>query len=153
MCSACFGHRTKNNTTNMVIQQNSLKLLMMDILMSETCWAHKKWNKIASDIKLVFCSSIITMMRGPINITFCRVYDRKKECRWCKPLKSPAKDNSQDPRIFGASLYDVKYLAPCYTWWCSWSRHCEFDSLWVTGIFHWHNRSGRTQPSTTLKEH
>jgi len=27
---------TKNNTTNVVIQQNSRKLLMMDILMSET---------------------------------------------------------------------------------------------------------------------
>jgi len=50
-------HRTKNNTTNEVIQQNSRKLLMMDILMSETCWAHKKWNKIASDNKLVFYSS------------------------------------------------------------------------------------------------
>ena len=24
------------------------------ILMSETCWVHKKWNKITSDIKLVF---------------------------------------------------------------------------------------------------
>ena len=41
---------------------------MMDILMSETCWAHKKWNKIPSDIKLVFHSSTITMMHGPINI-------------------------------------------------------------------------------------
>ena len=50
-------HRTKNNTTDVVIQQNSLKFMMMDILMSETCWAHKKWNKIASDIKLVFYSS------------------------------------------------------------------------------------------------
>ena len=30
-------HRTKNNTTSVVIQQNSRKLLMMDILMSETC--------------------------------------------------------------------------------------------------------------------
>jgi len=60
-------HQTKNNTTNVVIQQNSRKLLMMDILMSETCWAHKKWNKIASDIKLVFYSSIITMMHGPIH--------------------------------------------------------------------------------------
>jgi len=30
-------HRTKNNTTNVVIQKNSCKLLMMDILMSETC--------------------------------------------------------------------------------------------------------------------
>ena len=55
-------HRTKNNTTNVVIQQNSRKLLMMDILMSETCWAHKKWNKIASDIKLVFYSSTSTVI-------------------------------------------------------------------------------------------
>ena len=38
-------------------QQHSRKLLMMDVLMSETCWAHKKWNKIASDIRLVFYSS------------------------------------------------------------------------------------------------
>ena len=60
-------HRTKNNTTNVVIQQNSRKLPMMDTLMSETSWAHKKWNKIASDIKLVFYSSTITMMHGPIN--------------------------------------------------------------------------------------
>jgi len=40
-------------------QQHSHKLLMVDILMSETCWVHKKWNKIASDIKLVFYSSNI----------------------------------------------------------------------------------------------
>jgi len=61
-------HGTKNNMTNVVIQQNSCKLLMMDILMSKTCSAHKKWNKIASDIKLGFYSSTITMMQGPINI-------------------------------------------------------------------------------------
>ena len=30
-------HRTKNNTTNVVIQENSRKILMMDKLMSETC--------------------------------------------------------------------------------------------------------------------
>jgi len=30
-------HRTKNNTTNVVIRQNSRKLLMMDIFMAETC--------------------------------------------------------------------------------------------------------------------
>ena len=35
-------HRTKNNTTNVVIQQDSRKLLMMDILMSERCWALNK---------------------------------------------------------------------------------------------------------------
>ena len=62
--------RTKNNTTNVVIQQNNRKLLMMDILMSEICWVHKKWNKTTSDIKLVFYSSIITMIHGPINIRF-----------------------------------------------------------------------------------
>jgi len=61
-------HQTKNNTTNVVIQQNSRKLLTMDILMFETCWAHKKWNKIASDIKFFFYSSTITMMHGPIYI-------------------------------------------------------------------------------------
>ena len=60
--------RTENKTTDVVIQQHSRKLLMMDILMSETCWAHKKWNKIASDIKLVFHTSTITIMHGPLNI-------------------------------------------------------------------------------------
>ena len=49
--------RTENKTTDVVIYQHSRKLLKMDILMSETCWAHNKWNKIASDIKLVFHSS------------------------------------------------------------------------------------------------
>ena len=49
--------RTENKTTDVVIQKHSRKLLMMDILMSKTCWAHKKWNKTASDIKLVFHSS------------------------------------------------------------------------------------------------
>jgi len=34
--------RTKKKTTNVAIQQHSRKLLMMDILMSETCWVHKK---------------------------------------------------------------------------------------------------------------
>ena len=63
--------RTENKTTDVVTQQHSRKLLMMDILMSETCWAHKKWNEIASDIKLAFHSSTITMMHGPVNIRLC----------------------------------------------------------------------------------
>jgi len=53
-------HRTKNNTINVIIQQNSRKLLIMDILMSETCWAHKKWNKITTDLKSVSYSSTFT---------------------------------------------------------------------------------------------
>jgi len=49
--------RTKNITTNVVIQQHSRNFLVMDILLSEACWAHKKWNKIASDMKFVFYAS------------------------------------------------------------------------------------------------
>ena len=52
--------RTENTTSDVVIHQHSRKLLKMDILMSETCWAHNKWNKIASDIKFVFHSSRIS---------------------------------------------------------------------------------------------
>jgi len=62
-------HRSKNNTTKLAIQRQSRKLLMMDILLSETCWAQTNWNKIASDIKLVFYSSTTTMMHGPINMS------------------------------------------------------------------------------------
>jgi len=32
---------------------------MMDTLMSETCWMHKKKIKIASDFKLIFCFQLI----------------------------------------------------------------------------------------------
>ena len=49
--------RTENKTTDVVIHQHSRRLLKMDILMSETSWAHNKWNNIASDTKLVFHSS------------------------------------------------------------------------------------------------
>ena len=71
-------HWTKNNTTNLVIQQNSRKLLMMDILMSETCWAHKKWNKIASDSKLVFYSSVC------FNVILLYI---PRSSRWSIPLR------------------------------------------------------------------
>ena len=66
--------RTENKTTVVVIHQHSRKLLKMDILMSETCWARNKWNKIASDIKLVFHSSTIAMIHGPINIRYFCVF-------------------------------------------------------------------------------
>jgi len=68
--------RTENTATDVVVQQQSRKLLMMDILMSETRWAHKKWYKISSDIKLVFYSSTITMMHGPINIRIIPVFNK-----------------------------------------------------------------------------
>ena len=58
----------QDHTTNVVIQQNSRKLLMMDILMSETCWAHKKWNKNNKWRQVGLSFSTITMMHVPINI-------------------------------------------------------------------------------------
>ena len=78
-------HRTKYNTINVAIQQNGRKLVMTDILMSETCWAHKKWNKIASDIRLVFHSSTITMMHGPINI---RIVKFLIATNWESPIRN-----------------------------------------------------------------
>ena len=51
--------QTEKKGTDVVIQQHSRKLLVMDILMSEICCAHKKWNRISSDMKLVFHSSAI----------------------------------------------------------------------------------------------
>ena len=92
----CNTQRTENKTTDVVIQQHSRKLLVVDILMLETCWAHKKWNKIASDFKLVFYSSTITMMHGPINIRFFRsILPLLEHCwilhNWCKStvIKTP----------------------------------------------------------------
>jgi len=32
--------QTENKTTDVIIHQHSRRLLKMDILMSETCWAH-----------------------------------------------------------------------------------------------------------------
>ena len=35
----------REQKTDVVIQQHSRKLLMIDVLMSETCWVYKKWKK------------------------------------------------------------------------------------------------------------
>ena len=51
-------------------QLHSRELLMIGIVVSEICWAYKKYNKITSGICLVFYSSVITMMYGPIKIKY-----------------------------------------------------------------------------------
>jgi len=66
--------RTSNqeHTTNVVIQQNSRKLLMMDILMSETFWAHKKWNKSSKwhQVGPLFSTKTCTYInRGILNVS------------------------------------------------------------------------------------
>jgi hypothetical protein len=56
---------------------------------AQTCWAHKKWNKIASDIKLVFYSSTLTLSAVVIHMAWklvCRIMgktyaDSRKGCR------------------------------------------------------------------------
>ena len=48
---------------------SSRKLLKMDVLTSETCWA-VNWHNKASVIKLVYFYSNIKMMHGPICIRF-----------------------------------------------------------------------------------
>ena len=73
--------RTENKTTDVVIQRQSRKLLMMDILMSDTCWAHKKWNKIASDIKLVFYSST-SLLHVSDKTPIYRFLHKKTVFRW-----------------------------------------------------------------------
>ena len=66
----CNTQRTENKTTDVVIHQHSRRLRKMYILMSETCWAHNKWNKIASDIKLVFHSSTLALFASTIRPAF-----------------------------------------------------------------------------------
>jgi len=54
-----------------VIQQNSRKLLMIDLLMSETCWAHKKWNKNSKwhQVGLLFSTTMsINLQTMSINL-------------------------------------------------------------------------------------
>ena len=79
-CSFCTTQRTENKTTDVVIHQHSRRLLKMDILMSEACWAHNNWNKITSDIKLVFHSSTNAMMHFAINIRFVFCCDGRQPC-------------------------------------------------------------------------
>jgi len=63
-------------------QHHSRELLMMGIVMPETCWAYKKYNKIISGIYLVFYSSVITMMHGPINIRCSATLCASDTVRW-----------------------------------------------------------------------
>jgi len=64
---------------------------MMDILMSETCWARKKWNKIASDIKLVcYSSNIFSQINQFINsvLIFISLNLKEKSMRYAPSPKN-----------------------------------------------------------------
>ena len=129
-CSFCRLHhqssntqRTENKTTDVVIQQHSRKLLKMDILMSEICWAHKKWNKVASDIKLVFHSSTVLKLWVP---TKARILCKTGEYRLLmnsaprgeKKVNS-LQTNKQTVNTYGSSRPSVhfpKYYHRNYIW-------------------------------------
>ena len=64
-------HTSKQeHTTNVVIQQNSRKLLMMDILISETYCAHKKWIRNSKWHEVCLLFSTNSVVHGAINIRF-----------------------------------------------------------------------------------
>ena len=98
--------RTENKTTDVVIHQHSRKLLMMDILMSETRWAHKKWNKIASDIKLVFHSSTPEIVYQPDSGFHIRPVWRKMLHRFVQYFIS----------CTCLKIHSVEYMGNWYKW-------------------------------------
>jgi len=58
---------------------SSRKLLKMEVLTSETCWA-VDWHNKASVIKLVYLYSNIKIMHGPIRIRKKRLNEEKNNC-------------------------------------------------------------------------
>ena len=86
------------NTPQVSLHNNapsSRKLLKMDILTSETCWA-VNWHNKASVLKLVYLYSNIKMMHGPIRIRtlFC-LYRNENKCVFS--LVSGVQKESQGP--------------------------------------------------------
>jgi len=64
--------QTKNETTNVVGNQHySREFLMMGILVPETCWTYKKYNKIISGIYLVF---ILQLSLTVLSTSSCNDY-------------------------------------------------------------------------------
>jgi len=104
------------------LQQHSRKLLMMGVLMSETCWAYKKWNKIASDIKfgLLFFNKIC------VRVVPCGRTDMTKPIVTFRNFAN-APNNSYKPSV-------IQILCSCNTFVCAADSSCLFT---VTGLWHW----------------
>ena len=109
---------------------------MMDILMSETCWAHKKWNKIESDIKLVFRSStsfflfslwiyvydVVNGIYNTLNIAHCFGRNNFDDGSISKYRSLRGMNNTEYPTLCGSYLHDRS----ANTHWC-FSSDNEFD--------------------------
>ena len=122
----------------MVIQEQNRKHLRMDILMFETCGVHKKWNKIASNIKVVFYSST--------NTEESYVY-------WIvHHLESWIKRDQLDVTCFIISLFNVQHVLDINTsetCWAlnneiikqvtsSWSLFIQLIQKSMNVLGHWH---------------
>jgi len=67
---SCYTIPTRLKSAHYSLHNNapsSRKLLKMDVVTFETCWA-VNWHNKASDIKLVYLYSNIKIMHGPIRI-------------------------------------------------------------------------------------
>ena len=66
---------------------------MMGIVVPETCWAYKKYNKIINGVYLVSYSSVITMMHFPINIRWnihlLQLLETLNLCYYCSCMLDP----------------------------------------------------------------
>jgi len=69
---------------------SSRKLLKMDILTSETCWA-VNWHNKASVIRLVYLYSNIKMMHGPKRVCFTSVFSFSCSTLLCQSQPDPSR--------------------------------------------------------------
>ena len=89
---------------------SSHKLLKMDVLTSETCWA-VNWHNKASVIKLVYIYSNIKMMHGPICIRItnvCGTAHLANQLRTCSQVISAQR--------WISAYRDLKKTRKFYTW-------------------------------------
>jgi hypothetical protein len=82
---------------------------MMDILMSETCWTHKKRNKNSKWHQVGLLFSTIKMMHGPVNTRFIK---------------------------FGIFVYDSGLVAIAFSTQFREQLHVNIATLWLLRCFH-----------------
>ena len=90
---------------------SSCKLLKMDVLTSETCWA-VNWHNKASVIKLVYLYSNIKMMHGPIRIRrMVHLWCLISWCDICNNIPSaPSWHHNNDSYLLAAPHQTVFFL-------------------------------------------
>ena len=98
--------------------------------MSETCWAHKKWNEIASGIKLVFyfCLHLIFITRRYLKKEPCKFYIHGSVHRESNWIIFQQDANVLSLLHFCRQLYMFRVLTPivkssynCNYSFCHWS--------------------------------